>query len=437
MTQAIRQQAVQTEESDPIYDNYNYGDDQGYEEGIDEDVDFNGGDEFTLESDDSGTGGSFVPQTANEMRGWLRELRADGSLTEAEYNRFLGEVNHAVSLTGPRFQQKLAEIAGEVSSKLTGGENAGVDENGMPIAGDGEDNGAALATELKDYKTVIDGIQNLSAAKKAEYKGKIDQWISSIELGSADPEAIYGEFEELKAEIEEVSVYSLGAQSLSQLTGADAEEIDSKAKAHGLDLNKLPNPPTQEVIEFLMEISPALAEKFEAVKTAITARNEEITTYADAANAQNSANAGCSSDNDATDMKNFQRLYDLKYHQDPKSKAVASAMKDANEELIGLLQGLYPDLAGNIKMPDASAQTDWKAADEDYRNADKLIFAGMTFDLFNNSDGGLNFGSPDTETVIEIPSIQYDWEGSGDWEDKSGKPSCTTYGEDIKISCYD
>jgi len=50
----------------------------------------------------------------------------------------------------------------------------------------------------------------------------------------------------------------------------------------------------------------------------------------------------------------------------------------------------------------------------------------------------LNVGAADSEPEVSLVTIQYDWEGSGDWEDAGGEPSITKYGESsVSTRIYD
>ncbi len=226
------------------------------------------------------------------------------------------------------------------------------------------------------------------------------------------------------------------AAKIAELSGVDASEIAEKAKAKGIDLNKIPKPPTRNFIEFILEINPDLASKFEVAGEKVKARNDDIQPAVDAAKARNSENVKCTSDTDNTDVTVYQKVYDLKYHQDAKSKEAMNAMIDANTGLCDFLNKIDPSYGA--VPPSQASGTDWKAFDDGYKNADKITVGGQSIDMFNNSTGALNVGSSDAEPTVEIVTIKFDWEGSGDWEDHGGSPSITKYGSTADIgSVYD
>ncbi len=294
----------------------------------------------------------------------------------------------------------------------------------------------AFKKDLLDYKTQVQNNPNLSETKKQQYLSKMDQWISGIDLKTLDAETIQPLFDEMKDEVTQASAFSPAIQSLSEATDLAPEEIQQAFEAKGLNASHLPNPPTQRVLEVLSSLSDELSNKLQTVKDTTRARRDEIRKQTEAAKAQNASNTACSSDNDNTDLKAFQFLYDAKHHQDQFSKDAASAMRDAVSTLTTLLQAAYPEQ--NISAVTGSEGEGFNDIEKDYATAGLISFNGAKIDLFKAEDGSFQASSTiDKDADVEVVSVKYDWEGSGDWEDSAGRPSLTLYGEEMQRSKYD
>jgi hypothetical protein len=384
-------------------------------------------------------GGSGVPSAPTDpvaFEAWLRELKSNGDITEAEFDQYRDQVQGTYALSPSGQASALQQIADGINTRFA--EVAAVAQD----AADGTNTNEELKAELEEYKNTLNDNPNLTAESREGYLEDLDQWISAIDLGTADFEQIQGTFEELKAEVAEASLYSPEAQSLSEITDMSPEDIEEAAEKHNLDLRDLPEPPTMAVIEFLKEISPELGEKFSAVEEAVDARQEFIDETIDACESLNSKNSACTSDGDDKNLGVFQDLYDLKHHQDQKSNDVAEAMKEANQEVVNLLQGLYTKegedgATADIKLLDPSSKSGWEAIEEDYENADIIEFNGTKIDIFDNDTGNLLVSTTgDAEAEIKDIDIAYDWEGSGDWEDSSyTEPE--GYGDEVGWDRYD
>lgn len=402
--------------------------------------DFDGG-EMSIGGDDQylGEGEEPAPLTLTSLRQGIRDLNDLLAISdlkpkhrakiEAKIRELQTKVDSCLTMR-PELQQKVLATINQQVSQLQG-----------DIMNPSEESQAAdaLTESMKSLQEKIKSNPNLTADKKTELDKKIAGLISNIELGAegAELENISSQFEAIQKEYTEVSTHPAGASSLAELTGKSAGDIEKAAKQRGLDLSKpLPNPPTAEVIAFLADVSPKLAEKLKKVADGVGERNKDITKSVEDAKKQNSANTKCTSDSDNTDTTIFQKLYDLKYHQDPAAKQIAADMKDANGEIVKLLKALYPSDAANIKLKDAPVGTDWKAVDQGFKDADTIVFGGTEIDIFDNNNGAL--GANDTELNVEIVTIQYDWEGDGDWEDRGGAPSVNNYGDTTPTtSVYD
>jgi len=292
---------------------------------------------------------------------------------------------------------------------------------------DGNDDGSAsnttLKTQIEDFKSKVQQNSNLSDAKKEEYSKKLDQWLNGLQLESADPDTIQSEFEALQQEISDASAYAPGIQGLAEASGIDPQELQKNAEQLGMldQLKNPPNPPTADFIKNVIKIC-GKEEIFAAVKEKVVARMDFYNTERNAANSQNGSNSTCTSNNnDNMDFSHFQNLYDLKYHQDTKSKEVASAMNEATSELIPCLKAIYGNNV-DVKQVEAAAGEGWKGADNAYNVAGQISVAGSKIDLFNNTTGEISgTNTPDTsadnkgDAGISLVTIMYDGEGDGAW----------------------
>ena len=175
---------------------------------------------------------------------------------------------------------------------------------------------------------------------------------------------------------------------------------------------------SMELMEFLTELNPALKEKFDKVTTAIQDRRSFYEKNTDAANKQNTANSRCTTDGDTTNMASFQALYDLKYGQDEKSKAVVTAMDEAMNEALPMLKALFGEDAVKITEPEAG--DGWHNDYNKYKAAGQISINGSTYDFFNNTTGDLQCStSPDLDEIA-IVRVQFDNEGDGQWYPNDG-----------------
>lgn len=318
------------------------------------------------------------------------------------------------------------------------GGSAGAEEALAAEEDEATDTGAdsEFAAELAQFKKQVEASENLTPEQRAEYVQKLEQWSDALDLGQGDPEAMAEEFETLQETFQETSQYSPVAVALAQAAEGDPEDVEAKAKAAGIDLKHPPSPPNQAMLEFLAEVSPALADQLGRVQEAIRTRSGKIEETEAACRAQNAANTACSSDGDNTDLSNFQLLYDLEYHQDQWSRDVASAASDANATLVGLLKSVYPE--ASVSASAAAEGAGWETAHQSYLAADKIDFNGTTLDFLDANTGEVRAGAADSESGVELIAIKYDWEGSGDWEDGAGRPHVNNYGADqVNTSTYD
>lgn len=404
------------------------------------------GDPTDFTSDDYGSGyqdgQGYAPvsmsgtEAAEQIKTLFNQVKKDSSIPNVEKNKQLKELRALYDQARNYGRKPVPNAIMNELSAFEAGSISNTNIEGFDGDEEGGSNPATLKKDLNDYKAKIQGNPNLSETKKQQYLAKITQWLSSLDLKTLDAETIIPLFEEMKNQITQASAFSPAVQSLAEASGADAEEIQQAFEQKGLNPSSLPNPPTQKVLEVLASLSEELGGKLDAVKDAVLARTDEIRKQTDAANAQNASNTACSSDNDKTDLKAFQYLYDAKHHQDQQSKDVAAAMREAGSSLVTLLQAAYPGV--NISTVSSSEGQGFNDTEKDYNTAGLINFNGSTIDIFKATDGKLQASSSvDTEPAVQIVGVRYDWEGSGDWEDGAGAPSLTTYGEEMQRSIYD
>lgn len=418
----------QVPQNDPYADPYA---DEGYSDPY---GDYYGDEGMAVEGEDEFVGGEegaeSAPLTIDYARQAVRDLEDMLKLNEdlssedikdikAQLSVLKGKINAAAGMS-PAAQEK---ILGSINEKLFELENT--------ILGNGEGGDGSMKSQIEKTKE-----------KAAEYKAQgligqtaYDKIMDDLNKAEALLD-IEGESEEGSPQIQELidsaqeslvtgTSTAEGAQSLEQY--GDPEEIQEIAEKHGLDLDNMPNPPTKEVFDFLMEINPELASLQQGIADGFTKLGTDRDAALAACNAQNAANTACTSDNDNTDMTNFQKAYDIKAHEDATSKDIASKMKEFSDKVVAML-GAIPTY-DKVEIT-ASGSTDWASAD-------KITIGGTQIDLINNSNGGLLVGSADADDTFNIPTIQWDYGGDGNWDNHGGVPSVNGHGETVNYNEYD
>lgn len=424
----------QAPQNDPYADPYGEGYGDPYSDPYGDEYVDDGSvvDPYADEYADGEGGGEAL--TVDYARQYLKDLEEmlkasdlspeDKKSLQKEITALKAKLNTAVTMS-PSAQER---ILGPINEKLFELENKILcpEEGGI---GDGSMKGQIDETRKKADEYLAQGLIGQTAYDKI-----MDDLTKAEALLD-----IEGESEEGSPQIQELidsaqeslvsgSTSSEGAQKLGDMTSMDPAEIEEIAEKHGLDLENMPNPPTKAVIEFLVEINPELGTMLQGCADAVTALNTDKDAVLTACNQQNAANTACSSDNDNTDMTNFQKAYDIKAHTDAKSQDVMNKMNEFAGEVIAML-GTIPSYAGITITPPAAG---------DFAQAGVIGFPGGPIDLFNSSNGQLSVSTtPDAMPEFEIPKIKYDWQGDGDWEDHGGKPSVNGHGNDVGTSIYD
>ncbi|HKX12387.1 MAG TPA: hypothetical protein VJP40_04475, partial [bacterium] len=313
-----------------------------------------------------------------------------------------------------------------------------VGEDGAPV--NNEEHAKAVEEfkdDLEDYRDDIMDMDNLTEEEKTTFAAQVDTMINQIELDEKDPaklaeidiEGMKAELDEIKSQVDAGNLHSQGVKGLAELAGMTPEELAAKAEASGISLDNLSLPPPMELFDFLKEISPELKTKLEAVETAVNERTKFYEDSLHAAESQNGSNNNSTTDSDNTDTTPWQNLYDLKYHQDEKSKAVMDAMKAVTEALTPLLEALYP--GQDVQPVESSGLSGWEKTHADYAIADQISIGGTVIDLFNDADGKIQSSTTlsETNTEVTIPEIACDGEGDGEWN----PPPLNIYGDDSQV----
>ena len=385
------------------------------------------GEEFSGDSHYEGPAESY---SASDLRERINNLQAHPEMDQGALDQLLRDISAAQALSPEKRAQELARIAmaiSEIESPRAGDPNDPFAEHGMEEEGEKPVDLGELEDQLKDFKRELGRMDNLTEDELIEKESKIDRWLTEIKLAEKaikdeephdiDVEGILMELEEMKGQAKELNEYSPGQKGLAEVTGMTPEEIANKAKAAGVDMDNLTVPPSQALLDFLLEISPELKEKAKAVEKSTSDR---ITFYQNelrAANKQNDDNTRSTTDSDNMDVTHWQNLYDLRWMQDEKSKTLTSAMKSFTETIIPILEGLYP---GQEIKPMENISTGWDKEYKDARNGDVLLIDGQIVDLFDHASGKLHSSGEsehyDVDVEIKIPTIRYDGSGTGAWK---------------------
>jgi hypothetical protein len=248
--------------------------------------------------------------------------------------------------------------------------------------------------------------------------------------------------DEVQQQVDLYKSHSYAAVSLAeQLNGSsgagepvsedEITSLENLAQKHGVNLESPENPPTQNMLDFLKEASPDLGEKLDAVKQTAQDRQSFYQGELTKANNQNTANTASHDDPDNTDVSAFQHLYDLKYYQDDKSKALVSAMQDATNSLKPLLQAVYSGSGQTVDVVKPESGSGWQLAYNQAKVADQVTIGTTNIDLFNNTTGELQVSTSSDKENIETVAVKYDNDGDHKW-----MPAGNGYGEEFKKESY-
>jgi hypothetical protein len=122
------------------------------------------GESTFIPGDGSGDSSGGVPQTADDMRSYLLDLRNSGQITQSEYTKYLKQVNAAVGLSPSGMQTAFTKICGDISAKQTANTGGGDSSGTGDVTGDGGDGSGTgdqpPEVSRGDIKTLLNEVQN-------------------------------------------------------------------------------------------------------------------------------------------------------------------------------------------------------------------------------------------------------------------------------------
>lgn len=351
-----------------------------------------------------------------------------------------GETGDAFTLAGDEtgfgFEgEDLAAYGGDVD----GLGDLGLDESLDAMEASGEE--GYLVADVQELKDRILADEDLEDSVKEDLLERIEVLMGQASLlDENDDEALDGFYTELGA-IEQafMSFEDLPANVYDLARTFRVEPLDMARLAGeaGLDLANLPYPPTQEILTFLVKLNPDVAEWLGEIEEL---KQDKLTAAGEAASEVNritehNTSGSDSNSNDIKDVSNHQFLFDAKYFQTEYDKDITRLQEKVQDELIDLLEELYPD--EKIRRPRGSDvdylipgedQGRWRRAAQDYIRSDKIEFGDLVFDFVNSETGETQWKtSYDVEPEIQAATVYYDNEGDGQW-----KPdTVTTYGDPV------
>lgn len=417
----VKNNQTTTDEPDLLEDNYGFDYDPeldaGYEDELSGDDIFadDAGDEF-IGPEDEGASGPAAPQDRAGVRMWLNDLLSSGQITRAQYDDWLVRVNSTSYLSPDNQAAALGLITSEINAVVA---PPAVDDLGMDGDLEGEGGDGTLKGQIEAFIERVRSNDNLNETAKQNFISQAEKLLADYELVKDEPDAQYRIEEELAALEESYTQFLTMPASVQTLAdrfaNGDTTKVLEAAEAHNIDLSNLPEPPTPEVFEFLKELNPAIAEQLGAVQTAVRDKADKDGEMVERANRCNAANTVSTSygpggaQYDTVDWEAFEYLNAAQDFNDSGSAAIAAAASALTATLVADLQALYPD--ANIST-----------VGSDYKNADLISFGGQTIDVVANKNGELIAGAAGADAELSTPpmvTLMYDWEGDGDWEDKS------------------
>lgn len=455
MSQAVQRRDPSNSDQDFYYDNSkNYGSQGDYEKDLEGGDPYGDGFDPSMDGGPQGDGyvedqGNPMPEvayTANDLRSYVSDLKQllastkdvqERSKISAEIKKIETDINNAVASGDPQvfasIMADLTHVEAEILGKPEGGDPANPEDP------------SASRVDLKEIKKEIekairdiDGRANLTDDEKVELKAPLEKDLTEIKLAKddpskVDPDQIQTDLTEAKTNADQKDAYSPAIKSLAGKSEMSEEEIKLKAEAKGIDLSNPPLPPTKEMIDFFCDLNPDLNEALKTVETAVNERQKSIDDTLLIADSESKSNHGDTSSGENHDMSPWQKLFDLKYFQDDKSKAVVSAMQTVTKDLQSLFEALYP--GKKVELPESNGVSGWQKTQKDFELAGLIKIGDTTVDLFFNTDGKLSCTTtPDSSAGFTIPDFWWDGEGDGAWNAPAAAAGVQSY--DDKMSNY-
>jgi len=403
---------------------------------VDENWEDDGWDDWGL-GEEPGYGDEFVgdepgaPQdsyTAEGLIDRINALKGREDVDKGLLDDLLQQIKDVKYLSPEKRPEELARIANEISALEAG-----------PVADpfadpEGEGSAGGLIGELEALIERINDDDKIPRSEGRQLERDIKELIEKLEDNDSDvsQENIREEMAKIEERIEEIRNISNGAYNLEDIVqDMNAEEIQKLATEKGIDLNELPNPPTAEVFEFLAELIPGLKTALQEAEDASAKKHKMDEDMVAKATRTSNANAASTTDvdGDRSSFAEFWYLLRAQTHEDEGSNHLRNRMNDLRESLIGGLKLIYPDV-------------EIKSNGSTYDLADKITFDGEKLDIFHNSEGKFISSTSITgEDDFDLPplvTLQYDWEGDGDYEDvDDGKSLNRLQDAGYPTACYD
>jgi hypothetical protein len=460
------------------------------------------GDEF-VGGDSSGGASGPSDMSPNGCRYWLNDLKNQGVISQAQFDAYTAQINAAPSLPGPAQDAALAKIVGDVNNVLSppapSGGGDGLGDIGVDPSQLGEGNQGGDGSLSSEIQTFIDGInanKTLDPDMKTTFIQQANDLMGQVTVAGTNEDALAPleqKFSDLQSSYQNFLAMPPNASKIAKDLKIDPTTLMSAAEAHGIDLNKLPDPPTAEFMSFLEDLNPDIKKKIDAIKSTHDQKMAEVdkkTTEAQAIS-DNNVNNGTTDNNDNKDFSAHQFLYDAKYLQTSYDKKIRELSEGARDDIITMLKSFYPDTKVSKVSPDKIDQvyaqgggggsdpnlgtavegaaigsvvagpvgtlvgaaigggifggtsvwspsdhgTGWMEEANRHIAADKIQFGDVTLDFISGKTGEIQASTtPDSlDENIKIVAVQYDGEGDGEWEPNG----INTYGDPTVPHGYD
>ncbi|MBI2335813.1 MAG: hypothetical protein HYU97_03510 [Deltaproteobacteria bacterium] len=279
------------------------------------------------------------------------------------------------------------------------------------------------AQNLLDKLSSLVGNPNLSEDQRAKFQQQLDTLTQTLTQDPWSAEGILNASMNLQGEVEKEAQFSTLEEKLAYQFNQEPASIQKILQKYHVDSNSI-NEITPALMNALKELNPEIKNLEQAVITAQQNRIAKEKGEQQAAQNIANSNGGSESDYDNLDPTHF--VYLAKAQSNHRDTDEALAVKEARRKLRDKI------IETLSFMTDGAVTTDGV----EYDTIDRIAFNGKTYYL-TDANGNLN---PSTEThpdsVIELVTWKYDWEGTGDLEDRGGKPGWISE-YNYPANCYD
>ncbi len=240
---------------------------------------------------------------------------------------------------------------------------------------------AALRKQMDELKKKI-GDSEDPEAQKGEMGAQLERARASLDISPESFPSASETYLSVQESFDQLSQYAPAALEISSQLGKDIAEVEGAAKEAGLSLDKLPNPPDERVMQFLISMGipgDQKAEQFRILKDQRTANMKATKGSLVTQSQVKDADGNLPLDkNDLNLTEAYRTLQDPEYQQ---MMGVVSELRSP------ILQGLkamgYPATAGE--------------------RADQINVGGSQLDFFDENTSGLTFSTQET-TLTQNPN---------------------------------